>query len=153
MKKVCTLCLVVDSNKVLLGMKKRGFGEGRWNGFGGKVEENEEIIEGAKRELLEESGVRAKAMDLKGILEFEYLDDDKILEVHVFKVGDYEGRPMETEEMRPRWFDVHQIPFEEMWPDDLYWLPLFLKDKNFRGRFVFEDKVKIISHDLKILDD
>ncbi len=134
-------------------MKKRGFGEGRWNGFGGKVEENEEIIEGAKRELLEESGVRARAMDLKGILEFEYLDEDKVLEVHIFKVGDYEGLPRETEEMRPQWFDVHQIPFEEMWPDDLYWLPLFLKDKNFRGKFVFRGQSNIVSHDLEILDD
>ena len=133
--------------------KKRGFGEGRWNGFGGKVEENEEIIEGARRELLEESGVRAQAMDLKGILEFEYFDEDKILEVHVFKVSTYEGCPTETEEMRPQWFDVHQIPFEQMWPDDLYWLPLFLKDKNFRGKFVFKDQTNIISHDLKVLDD
>jgi len=153
MKKVCTLCLVVDSNKVLLGMKKRGFGEGRWNGFGGKVEENEEIIEGARRELLEESGVRAQSMDLKGVLEFEYLDEDKTLEVHIFKVGNYEGSPRETEEMRPQWFDVHQIPFEQMWPDDLYWLPLFLKDKNFRGKFVFRGQSNIISHDLEVLED
>jgi len=153
MKKVCTLCLVVDSNKVLLGMKKRGWGEGKWNGFGGKVEENEGIVEGAKRELLEESGVRAKAMDLKGIVEFEYLDDDKTLEVHIFKVSDYEGSPAESEEMRPQWFDVHQIPFEQMWPDDFFWLPLFLKDKNFRGKFVFKDQTNIISHDLKVLDN
>ena len=26
-----------DSREVLLGMKKRGFGTGKWNGFGGKV--------------------------------------------------------------------------------------------------------------------
>ena len=25
------------ATKVLLGMKKRGLGEGKWNGFGGKV--------------------------------------------------------------------------------------------------------------------
>jgi hypothetical protein len=25
-----------SKNQVLLGMKKRGFGEGKWNGFGGK---------------------------------------------------------------------------------------------------------------------
>jgi 8-oxo-dGTP diphosphatase/2-hydroxy-dATP diphosphatase len=30
-------------------MKKRGFGVGRWNGFGGKVEKQETILDGAKR--------------------------------------------------------------------------------------------------------
>ena len=44
-----TLVLVVQPERVLLGMKKRGFGAGRWNGFGGKVEEGETIEDGAKR--------------------------------------------------------------------------------------------------------
>jgi hypothetical protein len=35
--KPLTLCMVHQDNKLLLGMKKRGFGEGRWNGFGGKL--------------------------------------------------------------------------------------------------------------------
>jgi 8-oxo-dGTP diphosphatase/2-hydroxy-dATP diphosphatase len=30
-------------------MKKRGFGVGRWNGFGGKVEKQETILDEAKR--------------------------------------------------------------------------------------------------------
>lgn len=47
--KILTLVLVHDATKVLLGMKKRGFGVGRWNGFGGKVEPNETIEEAAKR--------------------------------------------------------------------------------------------------------
>lgn len=37
-RKVLTLLLIQQANKILLGMKKRGFGAGRWNGFGGKVE-------------------------------------------------------------------------------------------------------------------
>lgn len=44
-----TLVLVVQPERILLGMKKRGFGAGRWNGFGGKVEEGETIEDGAKR--------------------------------------------------------------------------------------------------------
>lgn len=49
MNKILTLVLVRDGKRILLGMKKRGFGEGRWNGFGGKVEKQETIIDGAKR--------------------------------------------------------------------------------------------------------
>lgn len=44
-----TLVLVLQPPRILLGMKKRGFGVGLWNGFGGKVQEGESIEEGAKR--------------------------------------------------------------------------------------------------------
>lgn len=153
MNKLLTLCLVVDGKKVLLGMKKRGWGEGKWNGFGGKVEEGETIEQAAKRELLEESGISVKNLKEKGVVEFEYLDTGKSMEVHIFKAYEYYGTPKESEEMSPKWFDFCDIPFNEMWPDDLYWLPLFLKDKNFKGKFIFENNDKIINYDLKVLDD
>lgn len=44
-----TLVLVLQPQRILLGMKKRGFGAGRWNGFGGKVQEGESIEDGARR--------------------------------------------------------------------------------------------------------
>ena len=47
--KLLTLLFVLEPSRVLLGMKKRGFGVGRWNGFGGKVQQNETIEDGAKR--------------------------------------------------------------------------------------------------------
>ena len=47
--KLLTLVMVVQPGKVLLGMKKRGFGEGKWNGFGGKVQSGETIEEAARR--------------------------------------------------------------------------------------------------------
>ncbi len=42
-KKVLTLVFVREGDKILLGLKKRGFGKGKWNGFGGKVERGETI--------------------------------------------------------------------------------------------------------------
>lgn len=50
--KLLTLLFVLRSNptlQVLLGYKKRGFAEGRWNGFGGKVQPNESIEDAAVR--------------------------------------------------------------------------------------------------------
>ena len=47
---------------VLLGMKKRGFGVGKWNGFGGKVENGETVFDGAMRELQEECSIPGIAM-------------------------------------------------------------------------------------------
>lgn len=101
MKKVLTLCLVLKENKILLGLKKRGFGEGRWNGFGGKVEEGESVEEGAKRELLEESGIVAEKMEEVGVITFSFQEIPKIQEVHIFKILEYSGEVKETEEMKP----------------------------------------------------
>eukprot|EP00056_Hartaetosiga_gracilis_P017259 m.6783 g.6783 ORF g.6783 m.6783 type:complete len:151 (-) comp5533_c0_seq1:454-906(-) len=42
-----------DRKRILLGMKKRGFGKGKFNGFGGKLEKGETVEEAAVRELQE----------------------------------------------------------------------------------------------------
>ena len=47
--KVLTLAFVREKAQILLGLKKRGFGEGRWNGFGGKVKPGEGIEAATKR--------------------------------------------------------------------------------------------------------
>lgn len=47
--KLYTLALIQSNGNILLGMKKRGFGVGRWNGFGGKVHSDETVLEAAKR--------------------------------------------------------------------------------------------------------
>jgi len=51
-RKIYTLVVLHNESCVLLGLKKRGFGKGKWNGFGGKVEEGETIAQAAMRYLL-----------------------------------------------------------------------------------------------------
>ncbi|NCU44519.1 8-oxo-dGTP diphosphatase [Candidatus Falkowbacteria bacterium] len=148
MKKLMTLCVIQQEEQLLLGMKKRGFGAGRWNGFGGKVGIDETIEAAAQRELLEEAGVVASSLDKVGIIEFEFQHNSEILEVHIFKAVDFSGQPTESEEMRPQWFSVEQIPYKEMWPDDIYWLPLFLAEKKFVGKFLFGDGDMVLKKEL-----
>ena len=136
-KKILTLCLVQKHPKILLGMKKRGFGAGRWNGFGGKVQPGETIEQAARREVSEEAGVEIGKMEKFGRVDFEFQGNPEILEVHMFKTDDYSGEPTEGEEMKPEWFDADAIPFEKMWPDDKHWFPLFLAGKKFTGKFLF----------------
>ena len=145
MKKVLTLCLIYQHPNVLLGMKKRGFGEGRWNGFGGKVHEGETIEEAAKREIQEEAGIMPHKIERVGILDFEFKGDPEILEVHIFRGHDFDGEPKESDEMRPQWFHVDELPFDTMWPDDKHWFPLFLAGKKFRGKILFENSDKILN--------
>jgi 8-oxo-dGTP diphosphatase/2-hydroxy-dATP diphosphatase len=153
MKNPLTLCLVVQDGKILLGMKKRGFGMGRWNGFGGKVEEGESIGDAARRETREECGVTIETMEKVGIHEFRFENDPgEILEVHVFRAGNFAGEPRETEEMMPRWFDFDDIPYDEMWADDRYWIPLFLAGKKFRTKFLFGSDDRILEHNILIVE-
>ena len=150
MKKIYTLSIPYKHPQVLLGMKKRGFGAGRWNGFGGKVKEGETIETAACRELKEEAGIDVKEKEIEkvGILDFEIRSDSKFLEVHVFRVHDFEGEPVESEEMKPQWFNVNEAPFDVMWLDDKYWFPLLFQRKKFKGRFLFEDDTKLLDKQL-----
>jgi len=113
MKKIMTLCIIHQHPKVLLGMKKRGFGVGRWNGFGGKVNEGETIEQADK----------------------------------------FSGIPTESEEMKPEWFDIKEIPFSQMWTDDPFWMPLFLENKKFKGKFVFDENDNILEKELNEVEN
>ncbi|KAJ2445111.1 hypothetical protein GGF42_006104 [Coemansia sp. RSA 2424] len=150
-----TLVFPMDSqnSRVLLGMKKRGFGRDKLNGFGGKVEAKETIAKGAARELAEESGLEAKSMKQCGLLLFYFENDPVAMEVHVFLVHEYEGIVTETDEMRPEWFGIHAMPFKSMWADDSLWWPYVLKDQKFVGQFWFKaDQVTITREHLRAVD-
>ncbi len=148
MVKTLTLCVVRNDTHILLGMKKRGFGEGRWNGFGGKVQLGETIEEAARRELREECGLEADALEKRGILTFEMATSEEILEIHVYAVVSYRGEVVESEEMRPAWFRLTDIPFDQMWPDDRHWLPRFLEGESVHGKFYFLDTETLLDFTL-----
>lgn len=139
--KLLTLCLYQKDGQVLLGMKKTGFGAGRWNGFGGKVkvDEGETIEQAAIREMDEECGLVVEEMEKIGIVRFEFIDQpDKLREMHVFRVDKAEGEVVETDEMKPEWFEVNQVPYQEMWGADKEWMPVALAGKQFEGRFLYQ---------------
>ena len=139
MKKIYTLCIPYKGSQILLGMKKRGFGVGRWNGFGGKVKDGEVIEEAAQREMQEESGIVVGVLEKVGIMDFEFEGNPETLEVHIFHVKNFTGDMVESEEMKPEGVNVNEIPFESMWPADKLWLPMFLEGKKFKGYVLFKD--------------
>ncbi|MBN3312988.1 8ODP triphosphatase, partial [Atractosteus spatula] len=147
--KLLTLVMVVQPQRVLLGMKKRGFGAGKWNGFGGKVQPGETIEQAAKRELLEESSLTADTLEKIGEIKFEFVGETELLDVHIFRADSFHGEPAESDEMRPQWFDRDRIPFDQMWPDDILWFPLMLQKKKFLGYFKFQGHDIILQHKLE----
>ena len=147
--KVMTLLMIVQGQRVLLGEKKRGFGAGFWNGFGGKGDAGESVDEAALRELREEAGIEAVDATVRGLLTFVYDDQSRPMEVRVYHASRFTGEPMETEEMRPAWWNVKDLPFERMWPDDEIWYPLFLNDRRFAGTVHFTNTTTVVKHDVR----
>ncbi len=131
MKEV-TLCFPLANRKspvVLLGLKKRGFGQGKYVGFGGKIEAGETVEEATVRELEEETSLRAAVEDLEPAGRLTFLfparpEWDHL--VHVYQVRRWQSEPQETAEMRPQWFAIDVIPYSQMWDDAAHWLPRVL---------------------------
>lgn len=139
--KQCTLILLHENGRVLLGKKKAGFGAGKYNGFGGKVEPGETLLTCALREMHEESGVTLLGEDCvhTGFIVFRFEGrEGEELHVHIFTASKFQGEPVETEEMAPRWFPTGAVPFGDMWADDIHWFPFLLGGKRFRGEFDFK---------------
>ena len=142
---------------VLLGYKKRGFGAGKWNGFGGKLDPNDRsVYEGARREVREECGVavpaegggdggdgghsasyRCGAMVQVGrnVYRYDTLPgrtlDVRVYEAWVIEASATADAPsppylVESDEMRPQWFPLPEVPIAMMWADDAHWLRQYL---------------------------
>ncbi len=151
-EKHLTLSVIEHEGRVLLGLKKRGYAVGVWNGYGGKVEPGETTEEAMIRELREESSLVAENMEKVGYLEFTSDIEEGKSVCHLFKINEFQGKPRETEEMRPQWFAMDSLPYDQMWPDDPYWLPLVLAGKKVRGSFVLRDNKTVVESELAEVD-
>lgn len=147
----CTLVFLIKDDQILLAMKKRGFGAGRWNGIGGKVDPGETLQQAAIRECREEIEVTPYDLEHVAFHRFTFPDDRPDMLAHVFISRRWEGEPTETEEMAPGWFDVSNIPYHEMWDDDILWLPAVLAGKKLRAVFGFDEQDNVTSADIKIV--
>lgn len=138
-----TLCLLIKGDNILLGMKKRRFGAGKWNGFGGKIDKekgDKNIMDSLFRELKEEAGVSIKNPEQVGLMRFRFpYKSEWDQDVHLFLVKDWDGEPSESEEMLPKWFKFDEIPYKSMWDDDKHWLPLILANKKIEADFIFKE--------------
>lgn len=101
-----TLCFPVAADgRLLLGCKKRGFGNGKWNGFGGKLEPGESFRECAVRELYEEVSLLAEpeALEYMGFLDFHFTAAPAADHItYIYFVKTWTGNATESEEMEPR---------------------------------------------------
>ena len=140
--KITTLCFLLTETNILLAMKKRGFGAGKMNGFGGKVQGDETPEQALIREAFEEIEVTLEEdkLDKVAIIHFKFDNKpDWDQECHVYLASEWEGEPTESEEMKPEWYAKSEIPYDMMWSDDIHWLPKVLAGEKIRCHVFFND--------------
>jgi 8-oxo-dGTP diphosphatase len=141
-----TLVFVIRNGKILLINKKTGLGKGKVNGPGGKVDPGETPEVCAVRECQEELGITVSNLEYCGQHRFQFVDGYSI-HVWVYRTQDYDGIPTESVEAKPFWVRLDQVPYEEMWEDDQYWLPMVVRGERFQTRWIF-DGDRMVDYDI-----
>ena len=143
------LTFIREGDQVLLIHKKRGLGQGKVNAPGGRIDPGETAEFAAIRECQEEVGLTPSGLQYMGELNFVFVDGYS-LQGFVFIAENYTGTLVETDEADPFWCHDQKIPYDNMWEDDIYWLPEMMEGQKFRGRFLFDDDTmltKEVVHD------
>jgi len=143
-KDPATLVFVFRGDEILLINKKTGLGKGKVNGPGGKVDPGETPEIAAIRECHEELDIAVSNLEYCGEHRFQFVDGYSI-HVWVYRTQDFTGIPTESREATPLWTRLDQIPYDRMWEDDKYWLPMVVRGERFQARWIF-DGDRMVDH-------
>ena len=134
--------MILKEEKVLLGRRHPNpekassllHGEGTWTMPGGKLHFQENLKEGAIREVLEETGIRAKDLKVFSV------SNDVVSDAHFVTIGflceKFEGKPkiMEPDEITEwKWFDLDNLP-SPLFP------PSGKMIKNYLAKKIYQDQ-------------
>ena len=150
-----TLLFIIKDGKILLGEKKRGFGQGKLNGFGGKLQEGESVEECMLRETMEEVGVKPLNLEKRAVLYFDliYKGAREKEITHVFVADNFEGEITESEEMKPIWFDIDKLPLDRMFSDDKFWISSLIEGKTFEAIIRLDENFNTTYFNISFVDD
>jgi len=99
---------------------------GKYNGLGGKVERDEDVAAGMRREILEEAGIECGTMRMRGTISwpgFGKAGEDWF--GFVFVIDDFTGTPLTSNpEGTLEWVDVDKLETLPLWEGDRQFLPL-----------------------------
>lgn len=138
------ICHIINGDSILLKKATRGVSKGKWNAPGGKIDDGETPEESVKREALEETGLAVSSLLYHGKLTFHIKGKDEVINDYIFSTKTFTGKLTPSEEGELRWFDKEDIPYDQMWPDDLVWLNLMFAGKKFDGDFYFNEDYSIM---------
>jgi 8-oxo-dGTP diphosphatase len=116
---------------------------GKYNGLGGKLEADEDVLAGMRREIAEEAGITCEAMSLRGTLSWPGFGpggEDWL--GFLFLVTRFTGTPLERNpEGTLEWVARDRLGDLPMWEGDRHFLPLVFDDdpRPFHGVMPYRD--------------
>ena len=141
MVQLATICYIDNGREFLMlhrNKKPNDVHAGKWIGVGGKLERGETPQECAAREILEETGLKAKPV-LKGIITFPEFPPDLDWYTYVFKVTEFEGELIDCNEGTLEWVPYDQVLSKPTWEGDHTFVEWLLEDKPFfSAKFVYD---------------
>ncbi len=132
-----------EKDEILLGIHRRGPFVGKLNGFGGKLEPGETLVESAYREVQEETGL--EIINYQHVANIYSALGEKQLLIAVLLCNNWSGTPLsETAEMQDiQWYRQNDIPLEQMLPDNQQWLLRVLNGEELTIELSFGDDLKL----------
>ena len=141
MVQLATICYIDNGREFLMlhrNKKPNDVHAGKWIGVGGKLERGETPQECAAREILEETGLKAKPV-LKGVITCPEFTPDLDWYTYVFKVTEFEGELIECNEGTLEWVPYDQVLSKPTWEGDHTFVEWLLEDKPFfSAKFVYD---------------
>ena len=150
------IVFVIKDDRVLLAKKTRVLGIGKWNGYGGGFEPEQDIDfhACAVREFGEEcKGATIQRENLTKVGFIHFHNGDKFeFKAHVFIADDINGEPQSSEEMtEPTWFSLSEIPPSEDFMDsDKHWIPRILAGEMIKGNVWYDGEFRLTERGVEI---
>ncbi len=145
---VATLGYVLspDKTKVLLIHRNARANDqhlGKYNGLGGKMEPEEDIVACMRREIREEAAIECETLSLRGTISwpgFGKHGEDWL--GFIFLIESFSGIALERNaEGELEWIDIARIMELPLWDGDRHFLPLVFDDdpRTFHGVMPYRD--------------
>lgn len=116
---------------------------GKYNGLGGKIERDEHVVAGMRREVREEAGIECDSLTLRGTISwpgFGKHGEDWL--GFLFLVSAYSGTPFSSNaEGALKRVAIADMPGLPLWEGDRHFLPLVFDDdpRSFHGVMPYRD--------------
>ena len=150
-----TLCYIEKDGKYLMlhrVKKKNDMNHDKWIGIGGKLEAEESPFDGARREILEETGLTVDTLSYRGIITF-VSDEFGTEYMHLFHTSDFKGTiRKDCDEGNLEWIEKARLLSLPIWEGDKIFLKLLDEKVPFFSLKLCYRGDTLVSHTLEYAD-
>jgi len=126
----------------------------KYNGLGGKMHADEDVISCMRREILEEAGIECQEIVLRGTINWPgFGPAGENWLGFIFRIDSFDGVPLAVnEEGTLSWFEIDKLHSLPMWKGDRFFLPLVFDDdpRIFHGYMPYRDGNPVSWHYVRL---